>query len=184
MNGWTIWQLTRAVCELSHFYCDLFFGSAPAMLRTDRKLGTMKRQAHGGQTQKSVGATRTAQLSELQHRNEMVALNANRRDDHRACFRLRRLLIYVRDQIHGQGDQYSTPEAIGTASPPRCLGRAPGTIRAVRARQLRRPQEARTARRGGRAQDTGQASPCFCKAPSMVPCCRGREHATTRRGGT
>ena len=28
-----------------------------------------------------------------------------------------------KDQIHNQGDQYSTPEAIGTASLPRCLGR-------------------------------------------------------------
>ena len=53
----------------------------------------------------------------------MDALNVNRGDDHRACFCLRRLLLYLKDQIHNQGDQYSTPEAIGTASLPRCLGR-------------------------------------------------------------
>src|SRR4249919_2206724 len=97
----------------------------------------MKRPAHGGQTQKIVGATRAAQLSELQYRNEMVALSANRRDDHRAYFRLRRLLPYLRDQIHGQGDQYSTPEAIGAASLPRCLDRRPGGLRAAPARQSR-----------------------------------------------
>ena len=68
----------------------------------------MNGQAHGGQTQKVVGTPRPAQLPELQYRNEMDTLNANRRDDHRACFCLRRLLLYLKDQIHGQGDQYFT----------------------------------------------------------------------------
>ena len=72
---------------------------------------------------KIVGTTRPPQLPELQHRNEMDALNANRRDDHRACFRLPQLLPYLRGQIHDWGDQYSTPKAVGTASLPRCLGR-------------------------------------------------------------
>jgi hypothetical protein len=33
-------------------------------------------------------------------------------------------------------------------------------------------------------QAAGGAVPRFCKATSVVPCCRGGEHATSRRGRT
>jgi hypothetical protein len=52
-----------------------------------------------GQVQKIVGAARPAELSELRHRNEMVALNASG-DDYRAYVRLFRLLPQGRDQIY------------------------------------------------------------------------------------
>jgi hypothetical protein len=95
-------------------------------------------------------------------------------DDHRACFRLPRLLLYLRDQIHDQGDQFSTPEAIGTASLPRCLDRRPGAIRAAPARQRRGRRKAvqragaagRAGHRAGRASAQA-ARPCLLRFASL-----------------
>ena len=53
----------------------------------------------------------------------MVALNVSKRDDHCAYLRVLRLLPRRREEIHGQREQYSTREAVGTAPSPRCLGR-------------------------------------------------------------